>query len=356
MNNKTIYDYIIVGGGLAGMLLAWELLEKEKSFLIYCDSEPASSNVAAGTWNPVTFRRMIPTWRAQEMIDKMLEVYPKVEKKLSVPLLSMIDVEKIISNAQEEEFWKKMALSEESKDFLESILQEITINEETKKLGVVKKTGRIDLPKYVKKSKEYFHNIGNIVFDTFDYSLLKISKNSVKYKTIKASKIIFAEGTYVENNPFFNWLPFKPVKGDILTIKSSDLNVRKIRKKNIFILPLGNSTYKIGATYHWSDKTWKPSEKAKLELLEKFEKISSCTYEVINQESGIRPATHDRRPFIGEHPVHKNVLIFNGLGSKGVFLGPLLASEFCGFLDNKGQIHPEVSVARCFKKYFKPRS
>ena len=49
-------DYIIVGGGLAGMLVAWELFERGKSFLIYVDDAPASSKVAAGTWNPVTFR------------------------------------------------------------------------------------------------------------------------------------------------------------------------------------------------------------------------------------------------------------------------------------------------------------
>lgn len=352
MSNKNDYDYIIVGGGLAGMLIAWELLERGKTFLVYCNNAPASSKVAAGTWNPVTFRKMIPTWRSQEMIDTMLKVYPKIEQTLGIDLLSFIQVEKILSNEQEEQFWKKMAITEESRKFLEPELLDIVIKGENKKSGIVKQTGRIDLPKYVKKSQAYFQKNGHLIFDTFDHSIFKTRGTYIQYKSVKTNTIIFAEGTYAEKNPLFNWLPFKSVKGDVLTIESRDLNLDKIRKKNIFILPIGGNKYKIGATYHWSDKTWEPSEKAKLELIEKFEKISNCTYTIIDHESGIRPATHDRRPFIGAHPQHKNILIFNGLGSKGVFLGPLLASEFCDFLENKGEIHPEVSIERCVNKYF----
>jgi glycine/D-amino acid oxidase-like deaminating enzyme len=335
-------EYTIVGGGLAGMLIAWELVQRGKKIEIYANNAPASSSVAAGTWNPVTFRRMIPTWRAQEMIDAMLCVYPKVEKKLGIKVLSMIKVEKILANEQESDFWKEMAQKEEVKDFLEPQPHELTINGSPKLAGIVKQTGRLDLPLYVSKLHEFFEENSSLKRENFNYD--SINSNH---------KYIFTEGTYCEQNPYFNWLPFRCVKGDILTIKSTDLKVDKIRKKNIFILPLGKDTYKIGATYDWQDKTWGPSEKGKAEILEKFEKISNCAYKVVGHESGIRPATHDRRPFIGTHPKYKNLFIFNGLGSKGVFLGPLLAKEFCDSLENKGEIHQEVSINRCFKKYYK---
>ena len=78
------YKYIIVGGGLAGMLLAWELNKQGDSFLVFSDDAPASSSVAAGTWNPVTFSRMIPTWRSQEMINAMMDLNPKIETDMGM--------------------------------------------------------------------------------------------------------------------------------------------------------------------------------------------------------------------------------------------------------------------------------
>ncbi len=344
--------YIIVGGGLAGMLVAWELWQRNESFIVYADQAPASSNVAAGTWNPVAFRQMIPTWRAQEMIDAMLEVYPQVENELGVDLLSMIEVEKILANEQEEKFWMEKAKTDISKDFLGDQLQTIKVKGEDKTVGIVKQTGRLNLPLYVEQLNAFFHEKGMLLFEKFDFNHLQYSSEKIKYKDISAQRIIFAEGTYCDQNPFFNWLPFKSVKGDVLTIKSNDLNVSKIRKKNIFILPLGEGIYKVGATYDWNDTSWEPSEKGKNEIIEKFEKISDCNYEIIGHEAGIRPASHDRRAFIGAHPKHENLFIFNGLGAKGVFLGPLLSKEFCDFLSGKGEIHPEVSVIRCFKKYY----
>lgn len=353
------HNNIIVGGGLAGMLLAWELYFKGDDFLVFTNDAPAASNVAAGTWNPVTFRRMIPTWRAQEMVDAMLDFYPKIEKVLGADLLSMIEVEKILANEQEREFWASQAKTPESRDFLSTELEEVKIKGESKYMGIVKQTGRLNLPEFVQLSHAFFQKQNKLKKLTFDYKLL--NENEASYDgDYSYNKIIFAEGYYAERNPFFNWLPFKSVKGEVLTVKSEALNIKKIRKKNIFILPIGNHTYKVGATYHWRSLNWEPSEEGKAEILEKFEKIIDVPYEVIQHEAGIRPATHDRRPFIGQHPTHKNILIFNGLGSKGVFLGPLLASEFCAHLTgaacDDASVHPEVSIKRCVKKYWENRA
>ena len=48
--------------------------------------------------------------------------------------------------------------------------------------------------------------------------------------------------------------------------------IEDIVNKNMFILPLGNDCYKIGATYNWELKTKNPSEEGKQELLEKLVK------------------------------------------------------------------------------------
>lgn len=352
MQEDLKYDYIIVGGGLAAMLMAWELTQKNQSVLIYADTAPASSNVAAGTWNPVNFRRMIPTWRATEMITAMKNTYAQIEAKLGTQFLQMIEVEKILTNNEEKQFWEAQGLKETSEGLINPKTGDLDVKGEMMFTGYVNETGRLDLPLFVEKLQSHFEEKKALIKAHFEHDELVVHADTVTYQNVQANKIIFAEGTYCADNPFFNWLPFKSVKGDVLTIKSKDLKVTTIRKKNIFILPLGNDTYKVGATYDHSTLDWAPSEKGKQQIIEKFEKITDCDYEVIGHASGIRPATHDRRPFIGAHPKHENVLIFNGLGSKGVFLGPLLAQEFSNFLLNNSEIHPEVSVKRCLKKYW----
>jgi len=345
-------EHIIVGGGLAGLLLAWELHKRNKSFIIFSNDKPASSSVAAGTWNPVSFRTMTPTWRAQEMIDQMDLVYKEIDAKFGTSMYGKLKVEKILTNDQEKQFWEEKAKSEVSKDFLVESPHEVNIKGDILFAGIVKQTGRLDLPRFVKELRCFFKNKGKLIEEDFDYDALEVNNSSSVYKGWETKKVIFSEGTYIINNPWFNWLPFRPVKGDVLTIKSTDLKVDTIRKKNVFILPIGNDTYKVGATYHWKDKTWTPSEEARLEIIDKFEKITDCNYEIIDQKAGIRPATHDRRAIIGSHPTFKNLYIFNGLGSKGVFLAPLLIDEFCDAMEGKSEIHPEVSINRCTKKYF----
>lgn len=346
-------DHIIVGGGLGGMLLAWELYSRKESFVVICDEAPASSSVAAGTWNPVSFRTMSPTWRAQEMIDRMLEIYPQIDEALGTKYFNLMKVEKILANEQESEFWKSQAITDKSKDFLVADLEFRNIKGESKAIGEVKQTGRLDLPSFITDLKTFFEQKGQLKRESFDYSSLEVAEDAVTYNEIEAKHVLFAEGTYINNNPWFNWLPFRPVKGDVLTIRSADLKVDSILKKNIFILPLGDDLYKVGATYHWDDASWEPSERAREEILGKFELITDCTYEVLDQKAGIRPASYDRRAFVGTHPDNKNLHVFNGLGSKGVFLGPLLAQEFIDSLSEPVEIHPEVSINRCLKKFYK---
>jgi glycine/D-amino acid oxidase-like deaminating enzyme len=60
---------------------------------------------------------------------------------------------------------------------------------------------------------------------------------------------------------------------------------------------------------------------------------------------------HDRKPVIGFLPDFPQIGIFNGLGSKGVLLGPYFARQFADYLCGISKhIHPEVSIDRYFKK------
>src|SRR5215216_4051699 len=63
------FDYIIIGQGICGTFLSWNLLKAGKKILVIDESQQfSSSKVASGIINPVTGRRVVTTW----MIDKLL--------------------------------------------------------------------------------------------------------------------------------------------------------------------------------------------------------------------------------------------------------------------------------------------
>ena len=86
-------------------------------------------------------------------------------------------------------------------------------------------------------------------------------------------------------------------------------------------------------------------------LLEKLEDLIHIPYEIIDYSAGIRPTTRDRKPFIGTHPKHKNLHIFNGLGSKGVTLAPYYSNQLVEYLTAGAFLDKEVNIDRYIKYY-----
>jgi glycine oxidase len=86
------------------------------------------------------------------------------------------------------------------------------------------------------------------------------------------------------------------------------------------------------------------------ELTEKLNELAVFPYKITNQSWGIRPTTPDRRPILGAHPEHQNVLIFNGLGTKGVSLAPYFSQVLSELLENEVPLNKEVDIQR-YKHY-----
>ncbi|MBP6403894.1 MAG: FAD-binding oxidoreductase, partial [Bacteroidia bacterium] len=81
-------------------------------------------------------------------------------------------------------------------------------------------------------------------------------------------------------------------------------------------------------------------------LTEQLDEILKVPYRVISQKAGVRPTVKDRRPLLGLHPQHPGVYVFNGLGTKGVSLGPFFASHFVNYLEDETDLSEEVNVQR----------
>ncbi len=312
------------------------------------------SKVGGGGINPVVFKRLTKSWMADEILPVMHEFYGNCEKKFGCKLVIARHLVKLFSEQQEADLWLKKAEAElknylEPKIYTESEFQGVNIG--AAGYSKVKNAAGFVMPDFLEGAKKQIEEHGYLLNENFDFGELKLDEK-VRYKNLEAEKIIFAEGYLQKNNPLFNYIPLKPVKGEILTIASDEINLgENIIKKNAFLVNLYGNVFKTGATYNWESINDEPTAEGKKEIEEKFSKISKANFTVINHEAGVRPSGIDRRPILGTHPKYSNAVIFNGLGAKGVMLAPYFAQQLISHLTAGDELNHEVNVAR-FNKFF----
>ena len=124
------------------------------------------------------------------------------------------------------------------------------------------------------------------------------------------------------------------------------MDIKFLLKSSLFILPLGNHHYKVGATFNWTDKTSNPSKEGKQELVDKLKNVINVPYRIVSQSAGIRPTVAGRRPLVGKHPVHSQLSILNGLGTRGVMIAPTVAKNLFNHLENEEELDAEIDINR----------
>ncbi|MGM5469693.1 NAD(P)/FAD-dependent oxidoreductase [Flavobacteriaceae bacterium LMO-SS05] len=341
-------DYIIVGCGLAGIAFCEQLRIHNKSFLVFDDASQQSSMVAVGMYNPVVLKRFTEAWKAKELLSLAIPKYKDLEQLLQVVLDYKLPVYRKFASIEEQNQWFSAA----DKPSLEHYLSiKIKKNSNPKitapyGFGEVFQTGRIDTAKLVKHYKNYLKDRDMLALESFNYKALEILQDHVEYEDVIAKQVVFAEGFGVVNNPYFKNLPLQVAKGEMIIIKAPDLKIDFILKSSVFIVPLGNDLYSVGATYNWHDITSAATESGREELENKLKTVISCDYKIVDQVAGVRPTVKDRRPLVGKHSEHKNLFVLNGLGTRGVMIAPFVAEQLYNCIENKLPLEKEIDITR----------
>lgn len=341
-------DFIIVGGGLAGISFAETAFREGKTFTVIADDSQNSSLVAGGLYNPVILKRLNMPQDAVAHMAFIKPFYRDIEERLNIRFAIRMPIYRKFASVEEQNNWFAAA----DKPGLDQFLSLNIIHKNYPCLpspngfGEVLHTGYLDTAALVSGYHEFLKSEDSLIEEKFSHDALVLHDDHLEYKSLKASHIVFAEGFGIKQNPFFNELPLNGTKGEILIIEAPELEFDAIIKADVFILPLGNSLFKVGATYEWEDKTNLPTDPARLELCTRLEEIITCDYKVMNQLAGIRPTTKDRKPLIGTHPEHKNIHLLNGLGTRGVMLGPPMARELFDSIISGNKVRREVNLER----------
>jgi len=342
-----LQKFLIVGAGLAGTSLAHQLLKSGQSVTILDKGENHATAIATGMVNPMVFRRMNKSWRLDECMQDAVPYYLKLEEKFQKKLYFPITIRRMFSSLQEREFWEKRQEIDEYKSYLNTISEEDNnyskaINEFGS--GRLNQAFWVDALAYYEGNRNYFISLNCLINEEFD--LTQFDETTGTYKGITYDKVVFCCGYLNKYIPFFATAPVEQTKGQTLTIESPDLPEDESLNRKCFVLPLGENTFRIGATYEWNNETLTNTEISKHLLLEHLGVLGNFSVEIIEQSVGVRPTVLDRRPIMGQHPEHRKLFIFNGLGTKGYLMAPTLAKDMCAFLLEGKELEKEVSLKR----------
>lgn len=348
------HQTLIVGAGLAGCLLALELLNRSEKFLIYENSSSQASHVASGIINPVTGKRLVLSWQFKKLLECALPKYEEINQLFNERLFIQRTIVRLFKSHGEANDFSARSSEPGYREFLGEVYSPSgkSLNDE---FGSGEITGayQLEVGRFIQNCHELFKEKELIHFQTFEHDSLEIIEQgteSFRYKDLGFQRIVFAEGYKVEHNPSFNELPFRPVKGDIMIIRSPELDRETIYKKGILVCPWKEDLHWAGSNYQHEFESETVEKESVNEIGIQIERMLNVPFSMVNQMTGVRPTTIDRRPMMGEHPEIKGMFLFNGMGTKGVSLAPYCCKALLGLMDHGIELEKEMDLKRYWEK------
>lgn len=345
-----LYDFIIVGQGLAGSLLAWHLLQHRCRILIVDNGVENASQIAAGLINPVTGLRLVKTSGVDQFLPLAQHCYAELGRYFKCNFYIEQPMLRLLRKPEE-----KLAYTKRQQDnAYQSYLGGLRCSQEFSELISTDpwleqtQTGYLLTRPLLQHLKTFFSANACYQTSVFNYDELAIGK-TLSWRQHQTKRIIFCEGFLGMQNPWFAHLPFQPVKGEILTLQHS-FKLQNILNYGEWLIPLSGQQARVGATFSQELNVTEPSATARASLLFNLAQISPqlAASQVLAQHVGVRPTTLDKQPFVGLHPRYPQLGIFNGFGAKGSLLIPALSQQFVAHLLFDAALPKESNVLRYF--------
>lgn len=340
-------EYLVVGQGLAGTALAWELMWRGRSVLVVDPGdEVTSSRIAAGLVTPITGQRLAVGWRVDEMLSSARAFYARIESELGTRYFHPRVVRRIFRSAEEAAVWAKRR----DEPVRQPHIAQAWVPEAGPFGGCEFFGAHLDCPGYLAASRSAFQRRG---------CLLAARLELGEAAAWPAQRVVFCQGFEASLNPFFSWIRWRAAKGEIVTVRTSGLDQHTILSAGQWIVPLEErssplaqateeppQTARTGSTYDWDTLDTRPTEEARARLEAGFVRLHGRPYEVVAHQAAVRPIICESRAVIGRHPARDKLAFFNGLGSKGSLHAPFFARQLAAHLVEGAAIEEASDVRR----------
>jgi glycine/D-amino acid oxidase-like deaminating enzyme len=360
-----IYDYIIVGAGVCGSVLAHELSDHTSNILLIDKNNDVASE-ASGAAGAFLSPLLGKPNQFKDLVNEALVYAKKFYNRFTPHNIINCGTLRIPKNIEDK---KKF---ESYKPYIEF---EYIQNED----GYFFPTACVvDGYEVCKELTKNIHKKLNTTIKRIEYKNGLWSLND----TIYTKKLILTTG-YEISLLDIPYLSIRPVWGQRIDIKSStnlDINYHKECSISCSIKKKDETIISIGATHHrFVEKKPLSVEDTQL-LLKKATNIKSLeNIEVLKEYGGARACSVDYFPIVSDivneketldnfphlqhgshiHPdkfsYFENIYLINGVGGRGFVLAPLLCKMLKDHLINGTRLEKSLKIDRFFARWVKKR-
>ena len=339
-------DFLIVGQGLAGSLLAKELRRRGRSVHVVDDGwKSASSQVAAGLMTPLTGRRFTLT-----------KDYPALFASAQARLTELgvfrpIQVYRMFVDDEQRAKGLKRTECTSCQPFIAKVTSargELDGGLTDTFGGALMNGAWVDLPKLMSDVRAELLAAGSLTEASFDPADTVADADGVTWRQVRAGAVIYCDGYKSAQRGPFKYLPWQPAKGEALTLRTSVDGKPFILNREGWALPLGQGVWRTGTNWQWDQLDETPTEPQKEKLIRRFRSYfgQEVAVEVTAHIAGVRPCTSDNHPFMGTHPQQPRTHLFGGLGPRGTVWAPAMADEMAAYLCDGESLRPECNLSR----------
>lgn len=322
---------LIVGQGIAGTLLSFELWQQGIPFVVMDRWDPGcASQISGAVLNPYSGRTIKGISRRSAMYDIAVRKYEQIGDLLRTQVLRPAP----------------LLLFEPGED--PEAFQEEHVKKNFNHSNAVQYFGSVALVEndtLIATWRDFLLRKDLLWELDLEESRISFDGPDLLYDSIPYAKIVFCNGVAAMRSSLFAGLRFTENRGDVLILRIPDLPEHFVYQKDkIRLLPKGDALFWCGSNYLWTYDNMVPDELWKNDTLQQLHSWLKTPFELKAHLCAKRPTTAGQVPFIGRHPRHPGIFICNGLGTKGFSAGPMWVSDLVerSLLEDRPSMYQQV--------------
>jgi len=333
-------DFLIAGQGLAGTFLALALIERGQRVLVADPGHAgAASSAASGLVSPVTGQRLTRAGDLEALLPAVRARLDYIAGLLGGPVHREAATLRYLVGDRPRTAWLRRREDPAYAGYLAPGPEPDSV---WIRQGLV-----VDVEGLLQGVRGWLAERGRLVAEAVAPAELTADSGGVGWKGRRFGRAIFCQGAGLQGNPWFPEAPMRPVKGQSLEGTAPELPAHPVNRRKTLV-PLGGKRFRIGGTYDRTGTDAEPTLEGRWILEETLAGLLTNPEQatITRQFAGLRPTTPDGMPLMGRHPDQPRVGLFNGLGSKGLLLGPYYADRLAEALIKDGPVPEEAAWDR----------